>query len=181
MFQTQNSLPEKVRQDVVETLQLRLADGIDLMLQAKQAHWGVRGIHFFALHELFDKIHQEIENGCDLLAERIAQVGGSPDGSKASITTRSSLPVYSITAIKDEEHVKILSLSLATFGRLLHQSIAKTTQLEDPVTTDILTDIARSVDKNLWFVESHLIERVVESKPGMKGAKDFIKTASMAQ
>lgn len=174
MFRTQNNLPEKVRQDVVDILQLRLSDGIDLMLQSKQAHWSIKGIHFYALHGLFDKIHEEIEQWCDLLAERIGQIGGVVEGSKTSVSSRSSLPLYSTATSKDEEHVKALSLSLATFGRLLYQSINKVMQLEDPVTADILTEIARGVDKNLWFVESHLIEKTekiekkIDSRPNIK-------------
>jgi starvation-inducible DNA-binding protein len=38
MFQTKNDLPEVVRVQVVQLLNERLADGIDLQTQTKQAH-----------------------------------------------------------------------------------------------------------------------------------------------
>jgi DNA-binding ferritin-like protein len=51
MFDTQNDLPNKTRSAVVDLLNARLADAIDLGAQAKQAHWNVKGPHFIALHE----------------------------------------------------------------------------------------------------------------------------------
>lgn len=41
-------------------LNQHLADVLDLGLQAKQAHWNVKGPHFIALYELFDKVAEEL-------------------------------------------------------------------------------------------------------------------------
>jgi starvation-inducible DNA-binding protein len=49
LIPTQNSLPEQTRREMVELLNQKLADAIDLGLQAKQAHWNVKGPHFVAL------------------------------------------------------------------------------------------------------------------------------------
>jgi hypothetical protein len=43
--------PEATRIKMATLLNARLADGIDLILQAKQAHWNVKGPEFIALHE----------------------------------------------------------------------------------------------------------------------------------
>ncbi len=55
LLPTQNNLPELTRREIIELLNRQLADAIDLGLQAKQAHWNVKGPHFVGLHELFDK------------------------------------------------------------------------------------------------------------------------------
>src|SRR5262249_21348715 len=60
MFKTKNDLPEATRAKAVELLNARLADCIDLQTQTKQAHWNVKGPTFIALHELFDKINEEV-------------------------------------------------------------------------------------------------------------------------
>ncbi len=54
LWNTQNDLTEKVHREAIELLNQQLADGLDLALQAKQAHWNVKGPNFIALHELFD-------------------------------------------------------------------------------------------------------------------------------
>ena len=56
MHKTKNDLPEKTRTEVIAILNARLADSIDLMHQAKQAHWNIKGPSFIALHKLFDEI-----------------------------------------------------------------------------------------------------------------------------
>lgn len=76
MFHTKNDLPERTRYNVTNVLQKRLYDAIDLIQHAKQAHWNVKGETFISLHELFDKVHEDIETSVDLIAERIVQLGG---------------------------------------------------------------------------------------------------------
>ena len=80
MFKTKNDLPENVRTQSIELLNARLADAIDLATQTKQAHWNVKGPHFIALHELFDKINEDVEEYVDDIAERAVQLGGVAEG-----------------------------------------------------------------------------------------------------
>ena len=50
-----------------------LADTLDLFSQVKTAHWNVRGLGFMAIHELFDKVSEEVEMFSDMLAEGIVK------------------------------------------------------------------------------------------------------------
>src|SRR6266540_3898187 len=75
MHKTKNDLPEKVRRKAIELLNQHLADVLDLGLQAKQAHWNVKGPNFIALHELFDKVAEELEEFTDDIAERAVELG----------------------------------------------------------------------------------------------------------
>ena len=70
MFKTKNDIPETTRVKVVELLNARLADCIDLQTQTKQAHWNVKGPSFIALHELFDRVNEAVEDYVDDIAER---------------------------------------------------------------------------------------------------------------
>ena len=70
MFKTKNDLSEAIRVKTVELLNARLADCKDLQTQVKQAHWNVKGPSFIALHELFDKINDDVEEYVDEIAER---------------------------------------------------------------------------------------------------------------
>jgi len=40
----------------------------------------VKGPDFIALHELFDKINEDVEDYVDLFAERAVQLSGNADG-----------------------------------------------------------------------------------------------------
>ena len=60
-YETLNDLPESARAQVIDLLNERLADAIDLQTQMKQAHWNVKGPQFIALHKLFDEIDEAVE------------------------------------------------------------------------------------------------------------------------
>src|SRR5579871_6645364 len=109
MYPTKNSLPEKTRSLLVGLLQERLGDAIDMALQAKQAHWNVKGPDFIALHELFDKVAEALEDHVDLIAERIVQLGGIALGTLESLKERTTLPIYPVEISSGKEHVAALS------------------------------------------------------------------------
>src|SRR5262245_41166060 len=85
MFKTKNDLSEGTRVKAVALLNARLADCTDLRTQAKQAHWNVKGPNFIALHELFDKINEEVGDYVDEIAERAVQLGGVAEGTAGMV------------------------------------------------------------------------------------------------
>ena len=92
MFKTKNDLPDDTRAKVIDLLNARLADAIDLQSQTKQAHWNVKGPNFIALHELFDKINEDVEDNVDELAERVVQLGGVAEGTVRTAAKRARPP-----------------------------------------------------------------------------------------
>lgn len=156
LYRTKNDLPWATRAQVADLLNQRLADCIDLQTQCKQAHWNMKGPNFIALHKLFDEINDAVEDYVDLLAERIAQLGGIAEGTARVVAERSALEPYPLVLERGEEHIEALSSALAAFGRTARIGIDEMDELEDAVSSDILTEIARGNDKWLWFVEAHL-------------------------
>ncbi len=155
LTQTRNSLPEKTRIKITALLQERLTESIDLMMQAKQAHWNVKGHNFIALHELFDKVYTDTGTYVDLIAERIVQLGGIAQGTVRVAAKKSSLPEYPLDITSGKKHVAELAHAIAFYGELIRKAIDTSTQLKDADTADIFTEVSRGSDMNLWFVEAH--------------------------
>ena len=155
MFPTRNDLPETSRTQLVELLNRRLADAIDLQSQCKQAHWNVKGPSFISLHKLFDDLHADVVEYSDLLAERTVTLGGVARGTVREAAERSELDEYPMTIASGEDHVKNLSAALGSFASRMRFTIAEADELEDAVTADLCTEITRGTDKWLWFVEAH--------------------------
>src|SRR5262245_47375244 len=155
MYQTKNDLPAQTRADVIVILNARLADSVDLMHQAKQAHWNVKGPNFIALHKLFDEVVDAAEDYMDLLAERAVQLGGTAEGTIQVATARTGLKAYSLTLVEERDHVEALSAALAAYSTSVRQGIEQTDTRGDRDTADVFTEISRGVDMYLWFVEAH--------------------------
>src|SRR5215471_10618550 len=117
MFKTKNDLSEEIRAKAVELLNARLADCIDLQTQLKQAHWNVKGPHFISLHELFDKIAEDVEDYVDTIAERIVQLGGIAEGTARVAAKRSRLEEYPLEIADGSAHIEAVARALSTFGR----------------------------------------------------------------
>lgn len=156
MFKTKNDLPEATRVKSIELLNARLADCADLQTQIKHAHWNVKGPNFIALHELFDKINEEVEDYVDDIAERAVQLGGVAEGTARMVAKRTTLPEYPAKAADGRSHVEALSSVLAAFGKSARQAITESNDLGDLDTADLFTEVSRGIDKWLWFVEAHL-------------------------
>jgi starvation-inducible DNA-binding protein len=155
MYPTKNN-PETTRRKMIDLCNARLADAIDLQSQTKQAHWNVKGPHFIALHELFDKVNADVEDYVDLIAERAVQLGGEVEGTVRSVARRSTLTEYPLKSGTGRQHVDALSSALAAFGKVIRAAIEESDLVGDEDTNDIFIEISRGADKWLWMVEAHL-------------------------
>jgi len=155
MHATRNDLPLSARQSLVELLNARLADLIDLNSHAKQAHWNVKGPNFIGLHELFDKVAEEVENSVDDVAERAVTLGGTARGTVALVSKASKVAEYPVDIVQGNDHVKALGSSLATVAKVVRTAIEESARLGDADTSDLFTGVSRSLDKLLWMVEAH--------------------------
>jgi starvation-inducible DNA-binding protein len=156
LHKTQNDLPKKVRCKVIDLLNQNLSEIVDLGLQAKQAHWNVKGPHFIGLHELFDKVAEELEEYTDGIAERAVELGGVALGTIQIVSKNSRLAAYPLDLSSGKEHVTALSSALAKFGASARAAIDKIAKFGDADTADLFTEVSRGVDKLLWMIEAHL-------------------------
>jgi starvation-inducible DNA-binding protein len=165
MYETSNDLSLASRRSLSEMLNEHLADAIDLHLQAKQAHWNIKGPSFVGLHELFDRVASQARDYADDIAERAVALGGVARGTLQAVSGQSQLREYP-TEIRDwRTHVRAMQDALTTFGRGARRAIDDATALNDADTADLFTEISRGVDKSLWMVEAHLQDTAADAKP----------------
>jgi starvation-inducible DNA-binding protein len=155
LHSTQNDLREKTRRAMIDLLNQQLADVLDLGLQAKQAHWNVKGPNFIGLHELFDKVAEELEEFTDDIAERAVELGGEARGTIQVVSKDSRLAAYPLDLASGKGHVAALSGALAKFGASTRAAIDTAARAGDADTADLFTGISRGLDKLLWMVEAH--------------------------
>lgn len=155
MHKTRNDLSPDVRSRVSQLLNSRLASAIDLYLQTKHAHWNVKGPSFIALHELFDKLGEELEEHIDEIAERSVALGGVAEGTANIVLERTQLAKYPTQINEGLAHVDALANAYATFGKAVRQAIDEAGQAGDADTSDLFTGVSRGIDKSLWLLEAH--------------------------
>ncbi len=146
-------LSETARAASVALLQVRLAAAIDLNSQAKQAHWNVGGPRFLSLHKLFGVVAGEAGKHSDLIARRIAMLGGLVEGTARVAAKRSELPVYPLGIRGAAAHTDALAEALAGFGLSLRSAVDPAAAIGDHGTAEMLAELTGNADRLLWLVD----------------------------
>ena len=146
----------KLRDSMIALLNAQLADTLDLYTQVKQAHWNVKGPHFIALHELFDKLAEDLEGPIDDIAERVTALGGIARGTARIAAAGSRLPELPHTNFDGIKVTALLADRYAALAASTRAAIDVASREGDADTADLFTGISRGLDKALWFLEAHL-------------------------
>ena len=163
MQPARNILSENVRAQSVELLNKHMAAAINLQAQMKLEHWNVREPGFIAIHELFGQVSMVIKNYSDLLAERADGRGGAAPGAFQIAAKQSFFVLNPLDFADEHRHVFAVCGKLAEFGQSLQEAIDQAINLGDTETADLFAEISRSIDNQLWLVESYIAPK--PSKP----------------
>lgn len=152
---TKNDIELDTRTKVIEILNARVADSIDLQYQVRTAHFNVKGPSFGSLHLLFETIYKAVDEYVDELAERAVQLGGTAQSTIRIAAGASQLEEYPTDVKAGLDHTDLVSDRLAKFGALIRQNIDDCDDAGDADTADLFTEISREIDKFTWMVEAH--------------------------
>ncbi|MEM7801598.1 MAG: DNA starvation/stationary phase protection protein Dps [Chloroflexota bacterium] len=156
MHETSHDLAFEVRKEMASLCNQQLANIFDLYTQTKQAHWNVKGMHFEALHVLFDKMADGIFEFGDEIAERTTSLGGTALGTVRMAAATSELPEFPIDVFDGTIMIQVVVERWAQYAASVRAAISAAEAAGDAGTADLFTSISRDVDKLLWFAESHL-------------------------
>ena len=148
-------LTEKQGTKIADLLQKQLSTYNDLHLTLKHVHWNVVGPNFIGVHEMIDPQVDLVRGYADEVAERIATLGGSPQGTPGSILKDRTWDDYSVGRDTVQAHLAALDLVYNGVIEDTRRGIDETEKL-DPVTQDILIDHSAELEKFQWFVRAHL-------------------------
>ncbi|MCU0887507.1 MAG: DNA starvation/stationary phase protection protein Dps [Rubritepida sp.] len=153
---TRNDLGANTRIISVGLLNAALADLIDLTNAVRMAHWTVRGPQFAALHEQFGGFYDQLGTQVDDVAERIVQLGGTPEGTTQLVGANTRLAPYSEETRDGLAHVAALVERYAALAATTRAAVDEAAAAGDADTADLLTGTSRMLDKALWMLEAHL-------------------------
>lgn len=140
---------------VIETLSERLAALIELALTLKHVHWNVVGPHFIAVHEMLDPQVDAVRKMVDETAERIATLGGTPQGTPGAVVDIRTWDDYPLGKAPVLEHLAALD-RVYTGVIEDHRKAQEQFSEQDPVSEDLIIGQLRELELFQWFVRAHL-------------------------
>ena len=148
-------LTAKESTTVVAALQDRLFAYTDLHLVLKHVHWNVVGPNFIGVHEMLDPQVEAVRGFADVLAERIATMGGTPIGTPGALVAARSWDDYELT--RDTAQAHLGALDLVYIGLIEDNRAAIDDVGEiDPVSEDLLISQTGDLEQFHWFIRAHL-------------------------
>ena len=149
-------LKSNTKTAMIELCNARLADVLDISLAVKQAHWNLKGQNFIAVHELLDMLRAHLDVHSDTVAERVMQLDGVALGTTQTVSDKTALPAYPLDIKKVSDHVGALVERYGALAKSVREAIDAADDAGDAGTADIFTAFSRDLDKDLWFLKSHL-------------------------
>lgn len=150
------ALSSNTKSEIAGILNARLADGIDLALVTKQAHWNLKGPGFIGVHLMLDGFRDQLDTHVDTIAERIAQLGGIALGTTQTTAASTTLSPYPTEIVAVQDHLNALIERYAATANAVREAIDASDDAGDADTADMLTAYSRMLDKSLWFLQSNL-------------------------
>jgi starvation-inducible DNA-binding protein len=141
-----------IDREAVETeLQRVLVTLIDLSLIGKHARWNVAGPGLRSLHLELDELIDAWRDAADAVGERIAALGGFPDGRARTVAARSRLPPLLPGQPPDGALVASLCAIVTEAVKFIRSRIRRI-EGRDPATADLLHSVVATLETQLWMI-----------------------------
>ncbi|WP_299647422.1 DNA starvation/stationary phase protection protein Dps [uncultured Jannaschia sp.] len=151
-------LEKQTQSQMIDLLNARVADSVDLTLAVKQAHWNLRGSGYIGVHELLDEVAERMREHTDTMAERVAIMGGYARGTTQEAQANTTLDPYPVELTDIQAHIDELVKRFKHFGKNLREAIDAADEAGDEDVADLFTEVSRGVDKDAWFIGANSAE-----------------------
>src|SRR5262249_33047189 len=132
---------------VVALLNTLLADGIDLMVHAKQAQWTAQR----RLHPILAAVEEKVEACVDRIGERSAELAGTALGTLWISGRRATLR----EAAPGPDHIAALSGAIRAYARSARGGVDEAHLLGDIATARLLLEVDHELDRLLRWIDGH--------------------------
>ena len=140
-------------QELLPKLNRQVANFGVLYIKLHNYHWLVKGMSFYQLHQLFEKLYDEATENLDAIAERILMLEGKPFASLKEFLANASIQ----EAVGNETVMEMINQLIYDFITIDAEfsEIVKVSQVAgDEVTVDLLLGIQGAIQKHLWMLKS---------------------------
>jgi starvation-inducible DNA-binding protein len=130
----------------MEHLNKILATLVELKWAIQIAHWNSTGENFYSIHKMFDEFALTIDAHIDAVAERMVMLG-----EKITPSLKNMIHYSSLEDFIRPDHIKELIKHHETTVILIEKNTY------DKVTEDLLTGLLGDLQKQIWFLKSHIV------------------------
>lgn len=148
-------LDENYKKKMVEKLNTCLSGVQITYMNVRGYHWNIVGKQFFALHEKFEEIYNNLNEMADEIAERILMLDGKPLHSFTEYIKASSIKER-INVSSAEDTTGALLEDTAVLLQAEREILSLASENEDEGTAGMVSDYIGEQEKMIWMFNSLL-------------------------
>ncbi|RXJ78603.1 DNA starvation/stationary phase protection protein [Arcobacter sp. F155] len=140
----------------IKQLKVLQASSLVMFTKLHNYHWNIKGMQFFPIHEMTEKMYEQFSTLYDDCAERVLQLGDKPYVLLGDLEKNSLIKEDKKTDFTAEYVLKNI---LADFETLLKEfkKLSKIADENDDTTTVAFADDnVAHLEKNIWMIKATL-------------------------
>eukprot|EP00767_Chilomastix_cuspidata_P007301 gnl/Chilomastix_cuspidata/7924.p1 GENE.gnl/Chilomastix_cuspidata/7924~~gnl/Chilomastix_cuspidata/7924.p1 ORF type:complete len:145 (-),score=6.28 gnl/Chilomastix_cuspidata/7924:54-488(-) len=141
---------------IVEQLKTIQANALVMYVKLHNLHWNVKGMQFYAVHEMTESMYNKMAEIYDDTAERVLQVGEKP-----YVTINDALKVSKIEEDKrvefsPKEVLEIVLNDYKTFLNDFKKLSIISDDIKDTTTVAFADEQVTKLEKDIWMIKASL-------------------------
>jgi starvation-inducible DNA-binding protein len=151
------SSPSDITARVADLLTPVVHDLTALTINGKQAHWHVRGTNFIDVHELLDTVVDHARDWADLAAERMVALRTPVDARLWTVAANANAPEPPAGFLHADDTIRAVIAGIDAALKSVNRAVKELASI-DPISQDVAIEIGAGLDKDRWFLFSHISE-----------------------
>lgn len=148
-------LDKSKTEELVNNLNILLANFQVHYQNLRGLHWNIKGKNFFELHVKFEELYTDAQEKVDLIAERVLTLQGQPIHTFEDYIKTSSVAVAK-NITNDVDAVKVVVSSLSALIQIERALLNLSAAADDEGTNSMMSDFISEQEKTVWMMNAWL-------------------------
>tara|TARA_R110001606_G_scaffold56831_2_gene137691 strand:+ start:6336 stop:6806 length:471 start_codon:yes stop_codon:yes gene_type:complete len=155
MSKTILGLDRKETKNLVDELNILLANFQVYYQSLRGLHWNIKGNNFFELHVKFEELYNDSQLKIDMIAERILTLQGKPLHTFSNYVSLAKVPVAKDVS-NDINAVEVVVNSLSELLSIERVILNNSGDANDEGTNAMMSDFIAEQEKTIWMMNAWL-------------------------
>ncbi|MCV6607127.1 MAG: DNA starvation/stationary phase protection protein [Campylobacterales bacterium] len=140
----------------VEILKQIQVDSMAFYIKVHNYHWNVKGMEFFPVHEMTEKIYNSFSGIYDDSAERVIQLGEKPVLKMSEIVSKTTIKEEEGDSFSGKEVMENILADYKHFLQSFKDLSSAADEAGDTTTVAYADEQVASLEKSIWMISQSL-------------------------
>lgn len=155
MNTTSLGFSEVEAKEIIQDLNVLLANFQVYYQNLRGLHWNIKGKRFFDLHLKFEELYTDAQLKIDLVAERILTLEGTPLHTFERYLAHNQLTIGE-NRFQDEAAIQLVLENVQDLLQLERPIVKKSAAIDDEGTNSMISDFILEQEKLIWMLKAWL-------------------------